>query len=90
MGGVGQLFEAIVVTALFALPLALSLWALLDCARRPGWAWALSDRRQVVWMAAILFGFLTVIGGIVISSIYLLRIRPQIAAAEDGRFPDPG
>jgi hypothetical protein len=89
MGGVGQLFEAIVVTALLALPLALSLWALLDCARRPAWAWALSDRRQVVWMAAILFGFLTVIGGIIISSIYLLRIRPQIAAAEDGRFPDP-
>ncbi len=90
MDGVGELFEAIVVTALLSLPLALSLWALLDCARRPGWAWALTDRRQVVWMAAILFGFLTVIGGVIISSIYLLRIRPQVAAAEDGRFPGAG
>jgi hypothetical protein len=83
----GDFLQAIVVTALLSVPLALSLWALLDCARRPAWAWALADRRQVVWMAAILFGFLTVIGGLAISIYYLLRIRPKIAAAEDGRFP---
>lgn len=83
----GDLLQAIVVTALLSIPLAISLWALLDCARRPGWAWALADRRQVVWMAAILFGFLTVLGGLAISGFYLLRVRPQVAAAEDGRFP---
>lgn len=83
----GDLLQAIVVTALLSTPLAISLWALLDCARRPGWAWALADRRQVVWMAAILFGFLTVLGGLAISGFYLLRVRPQVAAAEDGRFP---
>lgn len=84
-----ELFEAMALTALFALPLAISLWALLDCARRPAWAWALADRRQVVWMAAILLGFLTVIGGLMISGWYLLRIRPQVRDAEEGRFP-PG
>ncbi len=83
----GDLFGAIVVTALACIPLGLSLWALLDCARRPGWAWALADRRQVVWMAAILCGFLTVVGGLAISLWYLLRIRPEIAAAEDGGMP---
>jgi hypothetical protein len=87
VAGVGDLFSAIAVTIVLCVPLALSLWALLDCARRPAWAWALVGRRQVVWMAAILVGFLTVVGGVVISSWYLLRIRPQVAAAEDGRFP---
>jgi hypothetical protein len=85
MGGVGALFEAIGLTALFAAPLAISLWALLDCVRRPAWAWALADRRQVVWVAMILIGFLTVLGGLAISGWYLLRVRPEIRDAEEGR-----
>lgn len=79
-----ELFGAIVVTAVFALPLAISLWALLDCARRPAWAWALAGRRQVVWMTAILFGFLTVLGGLAISGWYLLRVRADVRRAEEG------
>jgi hypothetical protein len=86
MNGMAELFGAIVVTALCAIPLGVSLWALLDCARRPAWAWLLAERRQVVWMAAILVGFLTVIGGLLISGWYLLRIRPEIRDAEEGRF----
>jgi hypothetical protein len=69
-----------------ATPLMLTLWALLDAARRPEWAWALAGRRRVVWLAAILFGAMTVILGVVISSLYLLRVRPAVAAAEDGRL----
>ena len=37
--------------------------ALLDVARRPEWAWAPAGRRRVVWLAAILFGALTVLSG---------------------------
>ena len=70
---------------LFSVPLILTVWALLDAARRPEWAWALCGRRRVVWLAAILFGGMTVVVGLVISSIYLLRIRPAVAAAENGR-----
>ncbi len=81
---------AVAVTAFACLPLALSVWALLDCARRPGWAWALSGRRQAVWMAAILFGMLMVVVGIAISGWYLLKVRPAIAAAEDGQVPELG
>src|SRR5215203_4093628 len=88
MGGSGQLLGTVVFTAFACLPLALSVWALLDCAHRPGWAWALSGRRQAVWMAAILFGLLMVILGIAISGWYLLKIRPEIAAAEEGRIPE--
>ena len=84
--GVGQLLGTILVTAVAAVPLGLSLWALLDCARRPAWAWALAGRRQVVWLAAILLGFLSVLGGVLVSGWYLLRVRPAVAAAEIGQI----
>lgn len=79
-----ELAVALVLACVFAAPLAVSLWALLDAARRPQWAWALAGRRQVAWMAAILFGMFSVLGGLVLSLWYLRRVRPVIAAAEEG------
>ena len=81
-----DLVVALVLAAVAAIPLALSLWALLDAARRPQWAWALAERRQVVWMAAIMLGTLTVIGGMVLCAYYLTRVRHEVAAAEEGRI----
>jgi hypothetical protein len=75
---------ALALACLAAVPLGVSLWALLDAARRPRWAWALAGRRQVVWMAVIMFGVFSVVGGLVVSGWYLLRIRPEIAAVEAG------
>jgi hypothetical protein len=77
---------ALVLATFAAIPLGLTVWALLDAARRPEWAWALAGRRQVVWMAGILFSALTVIGGMAVSSWYLARVRHEIAAAEEGRI----
>ena len=88
MSGVAHLLWTIAVTAALCIPLGISLWALLDAARRPAWAWALADRNQAMWIAMVLFGFLTVIGGLLISGTYLLRVRPRVADAENGRF-DP-
>ena len=81
-----DLAVALVVACVAAIPLALTVWALLDAARRPQWAWALAERRQVVWMAAIMFGTLTVIGGVVLCAWYLTRVRHEVAAAEDGQI----
>lgn len=86
--GIGTLAWETVKAVFFLLPLALTLWAFLDAAKRPGWAWALSGRSRVTWLVLIAFGVLTLVGGIAISLWYLLRVRPVIAAAEDGRFPD--
>lgn len=77
---------ALVLATAAAIPLALTLWALLDAARRPQWAWALAERRQVVWMTAIMLGTLTVIGGMVLCAYYLTRVRHDVAAAEEGRI----
>lgn len=80
----GDVAWAALLALLASGPLAVSVWALLDAARRPGWAWALTERRQAVWMAAIMFGTFTLVGGLAISAWYLTKIRPQIAAAEFG------
>ena len=82
----GQLLSTTFVIALSCIPLAISVWALLDCARRPAWAWGLSGHDRLIWMAAILLGVLCVPVGVAISGWYLLRVRPTIAAIEDGRL----
>jgi len=81
-----ELAVAVAVTCFFAIPLSVTVWALLDAARRPQWAWALADRRQVVWMTGIMFSALTVVGGLCVAAWYLSQIRPVIRAAEEGRF----
>ena len=78
----------LVAISIAAIPLGLSMWALLDCARRPAWAWALAGRNRAGWMAAILVGILAMVGGLVISTWYLLKVRPIVAAAEQGQLPD--
>ena len=88
MGGLGELLWTVATTAFLCIPIGLSLWALLDCARRPSWAWAMTTRSQQVWMASILCGILVLPVGLVISTWYLVRIRAEVAAIEDGRFPD--
>lgn len=67
-------------------PISLSLWALLDCARRPPWAWSLARRSQVAWLGSIAFGILLLVFGVAISLWYLIRVRPTIAAIEAGNF----
>jgi hypothetical protein len=74
------------VVAVFSVPLVLTGWALLDAARRPEWVWALAGRRRVVWLAAILFGGLSVVVGLVVSTVYLVRVRPALVAVESGRL----
>ncbi len=78
---------ALALTVVFSIPLAVTMWALLDVAHRPQWAWALAGRRQVVWMAGIILAALTVVGGLFVSLWYLLKVRPIIAAAERGDLP---
>ena len=81
-----DLAVAVVLATAACIPLGFSLWCLLDAARRPQWAWALAERRQVVWMAAIMLGTLTVIGGMVLCAYYVTRVRHEVADAEEGRI----
>lgn len=65
-------------------PMMLSLFAFLDAARRPSWAWALAERRQAMWMALIGGAAITWVGGAIVAIIYLLTARPAVRDAENG------
>lgn len=82
--GGGDVAWAVVVTVLACVPIGISLWALLDAARRPRWVWALSRHPQTPWMAAVAAGVLLTVVGLAISLWYLIRIRPDLAAIERG------
>ena len=68
----------------FSIPLAVSMWALLDAARRPEWAFSFANRSRTVWVVANGFGILFCGVGVVVAVYYLLKVRPQIAAIEGG------
>lgn len=69
----------------FSVPLALSVWALLDAAHRPEWAFAFANRSRTTWVVATGFGIIFCGVGVVVAGYYLLKVRPQIAAIEAGR-----
>ncbi len=81
-----DLLSAALWLVLVSVPLSVSVWALLDVAHRPDWVWALAGRRRVVWMGAILFGILSVVPGLIISGMYLARVRPVLVRAERGQI----
>jgi hypothetical protein len=81
-----DLAGTLVLVTLLSVPIGVSVWALLDAARRPQWAWALAGRNQVAWMAGIMLGTLFLVPGLLVSGWYLTNVRPTIADAEDGRF----
>jgi hypothetical protein len=82
----GQIAWAIVKLLLACIPLALSLWALLDAAHRPEWAFALARRSRTLWVVLTGAGILVCGPGVVIALWYLLKVRPAVAAAEGGRL----
>jgi len=84
--GAGDLVWAVVVTVLACVPIGVSLWALLDAARRPRWVWALSRHPQTPWMAAVAAGVLLTVVGLAISLWYLIKVRPDLAAIERGEL----
>jgi hypothetical protein len=84
--GAGTVAKVLVTTVLAAIPLSLSMWALLDAAHRPEWAFALARRSRTAWVAATGFGILFCGPGVILSLWYLIKVRPGVAAAESGRL----
>jgi hypothetical protein len=76
--------RTVAVLTLLALPLALSIAALLDAASRPEWVWALAQRRRVVWMLAIMACAVVLPVGLVVATWYLTKVRAELRATERG------
>ena len=78
--------EVLVSLVLSAIPLGLSVWALLDAAHRPEWAFAFVNRSRTTWVAACAVGVLFCLPGVIVTLWYLLKVRPQVAGVEAGRL----
>jgi uncharacterized membrane protein len=85
--GTGTALWNVLVICVLSIPLGLSVWALLDMARRPQWVWAMSGRSQALWMVGVLFGVLLVVVGLLISLLYLLNVRSDLRRIEAGDLP---
>ncbi len=79
-----ELVAVAVGIVVVSIPLAASMWAFLDCARRPAWVWAMARRGQVIWLCILGFGTITIVGGLLTAGWYLARVRPELARVEDG------
>ena len=60
----------------------LSIWALVDAISRPVWAFQAAGSNKTLWVVLEVLGIF--ICGLVLSLIYLLAIRPKVAAAQRG------
>ena len=68
------------------------LWALIDAATKPTWAWEAAGQNKTLWIVLFVVGLIcTGLVGLVAAIIYLTSIRPKVlAAAEGGTPPTPG
>jgi hypothetical protein len=82
----GEYVLAVVAVALGFAPVGVSVWALLDAARRPSWVWALANRDRTHWMAAILFTAVIFGVGLLVAGFYLTRVRSTLAEIEAGNL----
>lgn len=62
--------------------LAVSLWALIDAAMRPTWAWEAAGQNKTLWIVLNVAGLF--VCGLVIGLVYLLAIRPKVASGQTG------
>lgn len=83
---IGDVVRMIGSILVLSIPLMVSVWALLDAARRPAWAFALAGRSRTVWVALGAAGVFVCAAGVVVAVYYLVRVRPVVAAVEAGRL----
>jgi uncharacterized membrane protein len=67
-----------VAVLIYLVMLVVWLWGLIDAARRPDTAYQAAGQNKVLWIV------LCVVLGALGSLIYLLAIRPKVAAASSG------
>jgi hypothetical protein len=83
-GGPEILVVMMVGMVLGVVPLALNIWAIIDAAGRPDWAWERSGQNKTLWIVLIAIGLVFCALGLVMSIVYFVVIRPQVVRAEFG------
>jgi hypothetical protein len=71
----------LLIVLLSFLPLAIIIWGVADAATRPDWAWQSAGQNKAMWIILQVVGaVLCGIVGLILAIVYLVSIRPQVAA----------
>jgi len=81
--------ELLIVVLLGVVPLALSIWGLVDASSRPDWAWQRSGQSRTLWIVLLAVSLPMCFVGAVLALVYLLAVRPQLSR-QQGAGPSPG
>ena len=88
MEGLGEFWLTAFFIALAALPIVFVGLAFLHAARAPKWAWVMSGRTQIFWIAGLLVGAGVVFAGVPAAAYYFWKIRPVLDRLERGDLAD--
>jgi hypothetical protein len=73
------------IISLGLVPLAFVLWAVIDAASRPDWAWQQASQNKTVWVVVPAVRlFVCGIVGLVMAIVSIVSIRPQVVRAQHG------
>lgn len=65
-------------------PVGVTVFAIVDGAGRPEWAWQRAGQSKAVWIALEAVGIFVCFLGLIMSIIYLATIRPKLVLAQQG------
>ncbi len=82
-GGLLALLGGVLLVSLATLAsLAITIWAIADVCRHPDLAWRRIGQSRALWVALLIAGWLvTGIVSLVLALVYLVGVRPRLAAA---------
>lgn len=83
---VGEVAGAVWFWVLLGAPIIVTTIALLDAAKRPEWAWVMSNRRRILWLGILIAGVITYFPGPLVAAAYWLTARRDVRSIERGNF----
>ncbi len=82
MGSIGPSELVILLVAL--VPVGVTVFAIVDGAGRPEWAWQRAGQSKAVWIALEAVGIFACFLGLIMSIIYFATVRPKLVLAQQG------
>lgn len=70
-------------------PYGVIIWGIVDSASRPEWAWQGSGQNKTLWVVLQVIGFFFCLVGFILTLVYLITIRPQVAQHQGPNGPPP-
>jgi hypothetical protein len=80
MGSIGA--SELVILLVMLVPVGVTVFAIVDGAGRPEYAWQQAGQSKAVWVALEAVGIFICFLGVIMSIIYFATIRPKLVLAQ--------